>query len=76
MTETAEKLKSELSRLSLQERAELAYFLVYSLDEEVDEDAEAAWDAELEQRMGEIKSGKEMGEPADRVFTELREKYS
>ena len=76
MTETAEKLKFELSHLSLRERAELASFLILSLDEEVDVDAEAAWDAELTQRMEEIKSGEAVGEPADKVFTELREKYS
>jgi putative addiction module component (TIGR02574 family) len=76
MTETAEKLKSELSRLSLPERAELAHFLISSLEEEVDADAEAAWEAELAQRMAEIKSGKAVGEPADKVFAELREKYS
>ncbi len=76
MTETAEKIKSELSRLSLQERAELAYFLIHSLDEEVNADAEAVWDAELAQRLEEIKSGKAVGEPADKVFAEIREKYS
>lgn len=76
MTETAEKLKSELSQLSRQERAELAHFLIHSLDEEVDEDAEAAWDAELAQRMEELKSGKAIGEPADKVFAELRAKYA
>ncbi len=76
MTETAEKLKFELSHLSLRERAELASFLILSLDEEVDVDAEAAWDAELTQRMEEIKSGEAVGEPADKVFTELRAKYS
>ena len=76
MTETAEKIKSELSRLSLQERAELAYFLIHSLDEEVNADAEAAWAAELAQRLEEIKSGKAVGEPADKVFAEIREKYS
>lgn len=76
MTETAERLKSELSHLSLQERAELASFLILSLDEEVDAEAEAAWDAELAQRMEEIKSGKAVGEPADKVFAELRAKYS
>ncbi len=76
MTENAEKIKSELSRLSLQERAELAYFLIHSLDEEVNADAEAAWDVELAQRMEEIKSGKAVGEPADKVFAEIREKYS
>ena len=76
MTETAEKIKSELSRLSLQERAELAYFLIHSLDEEVNADTEAAWDAELAHRLEDIKSGKAVGEPADKVFAEIREKYS
>jgi putative addiction module component (TIGR02574 family) len=76
MTETAEKLKAQLSQLSMQERAELAHFLIHSLDEGVDADAEAAWDVELVRRMEEIRSGKTVGEPADKVFAELRKKYS
>ncbi len=76
MTETTEKLKSQLSQLSTQERADLAHFLIQSLDEGVDADAEAAWDAELARRMEEIRSGKAVGESADKVFAELREKYS
>ncbi len=76
MTETAEKLKIELSHLSTQERAELAYFLIHSLDEDVDDDAEIAWDAELARRMQEINSGIADGEPLNKVSTELRQKYS
>jgi len=57
LTETAEKLKVQLRQLSTQERAELAHFLIHSLDEGVDADAGAAWDAELARRMGEIRSG-------------------
>jgi putative addiction module component (TIGR02574 family) len=76
MTEAAEKLKAQLSQLSMRERAELAHFLIHSLDEGVDADAEAAWDAELVRRMEEIRSGKTVGEPADKVFAELRKKYS
>jgi putative addiction module component (TIGR02574 family) len=76
MTETAEKLKAQLSQLSMQERAELAHFLIHSLDEDVDADAEAAWDAELARRMGEIRNGTAVGELADTVFAELRKKYS
>jgi putative addiction module component (TIGR02574 family) len=76
MTEAGEKLKAQLSQLSMQERAELAHFLIHSLDEGVDADAEAAWDAELVRRMEEIRSGKTVGEPADKVFAELRKKYS
>ena len=76
MTETAEKLKAQLARLSMRERAELAHFLIHSLDEGVDADAEAAWDAELAGRMEDIKTGRAVGEPADKVFAELRKKYS
>lgn len=75
MTETAEKLKSELCQLSPGDRAELAHFLLHSLDDEADADAGSAWDAELEQRMKEIESGCELGQPAAEVFAELREKY-
>jgi putative addiction module component (TIGR02574 family) len=76
MTETAEKLKIELSQLSTKERAELAYFLIHSLDEEVDYDVESAWDIELTRRMQEINSGIASGKPSNQVFVELREKYS
>lgn len=76
MTAMAEKLKVQLSQLSAQERAELAHFLINSLDEGVDADAEAAWDAELARRLEEIRSGNAVGEPAGQVFAELRKKYS
>ena len=76
MSKVAEKLKSEMARLSTGERAEIAHFLICSLDEGGDADAEAAWDAELARRMEDIKTGKAKGEPAHKVFAELREKYS
>ncbi|AFZ03377.1 addiction module protein [Calothrix sp. PCC 6303] len=76
MSETAEKLKLELSQLSTQERAELAYFLIHSLDEGTDIDVEAAWDNELTQRLEDIHSGKAIGEASFQVFSELRAKYS
>jgi len=76
MTETAERLKLELSQLSVKERAELAYFLIHSLDEEVDYSIENAWDVELTRRVHEINEGTASGKPSSQVFTELREKYS
>lgn len=76
MTETAEKLKLELSQLSLQERAELAHFLIHSLDEGVNDDVEAAWDTELTKRLEDIHHGTVIGEPSVQVFSQLREKYS
>jgi putative addiction module component (TIGR02574 family) len=76
MTETSEKLKLEFSHLSTQERAEIASFLIHSLDENVDQDIESAWDAELVQRTKEINSCNASGEPSGQVFAELRQKYS
>jgi putative addiction module component (TIGR02574 family) len=76
MTETAEKLKLELSHLSIQERAEIASFLIHSLDENMDQDIESAWDTELAQRTQEINSGNASGEFSGQVFAKLRQKYS
>ncbi|MGH2583430.1 MAG: addiction module protein [Dehalococcoidia bacterium] len=76
MTEAAERMKAELSRLALQDRADLASFLIHSLDEDVDTDVESAWDAELARRLTDISSGAAVGTPAETVFAELRAKYS
>jgi putative addiction module component (TIGR02574 family) len=73
--ETVEDLKPYLSRLSVEDRAELAHFLILSLEEEVDKDAEAAWAAELQRRVAEIERGEVVGELASKVFAELRDKY-
>jgi putative addiction module component (TIGR02574 family) len=76
MTEVTDELKTRLSQLSARERAELAHFLLRSLEEGADAGTESAWDAELARRMDEIETGKVFGEPAEKVFVELREKYS
>ncbi len=76
MSETAEKLKLELSQLSAKERAEIAYFLIHSLDEGIDDSLETAWDAELSQRLEDINCKTAIGELSSQVFSELREKYS
>ncbi len=75
MTEAAEKLKAELAALPVEDRAELAHFLLESIDEETDPEAEAAWDAELARRAEEIKSGKAVGVPGEEALRRLREKY-
>ena len=76
MSETAEQIKGTLMTLSPEDRAELAHFLISSLDDSADADVEAAWDAELECRVTEIESGQAIGKPAEEVFAELRKKYS
>lgn len=54
--EAAEILKDALS-LPTEARAALAGSLLDSLDTEVDEDAEAAWAAEVSRRVRELDSG-------------------
>ena len=76
MSVIGEKIRAELTRLSDIERAELARFLIQSLDSGSDKDAEKAWDTELARRAAEISSGRASGEPAEKVFSELRAKYS
>ncbi len=75
MTEGAEQLKATLLQLTTEDRAELAYCLLRSLDEGDDDDVQSAWKAELERRWQEMESGKEPGEPAEKVFADLRKKY-
>ncbi|MFL6202554.1 MAG: addiction module protein [Thermoanaerobaculia bacterium] len=72
---TVEAYKNQLEKLSREERAELAYFLLSSLEPE-EEGAAAAWDAEISRRVAEIRSGKANGKPAEQIFAELRERYS
>lgn len=71
-----QELKNQLTTLPVRQRAELAHFLIESLDQEQDPDAGKAWETELEQRIEEIRSGRAQGIPADEVFAKLREKYS
>lgn len=57
MSTTTEEWKTELARLPEPERAELARFLIDSLDQGEDPDAAEAWDAELTRRADEIRKG-------------------
>jgi putative addiction module component (TIGR02574 family) len=57
MTQRTAELLAEVLLLPEQERSEFAARLMESLDAGADEDAEAAWDAEIQQRLGEIQSG-------------------
>jgi putative addiction module component (TIGR02574 family) len=57
MQEAQELLKKALA-LPDKERADLAGSLIDSLDNTVDEDAEAAWQEEILRRLEEVRSGK------------------
>ncbi len=74
MTDAVEQLKTQVSSLSDSERAELAYFLLSSLDSEEEKTGEA-WGIEVARRVAEIRSGSAVGRPLDDVLSELRERY-
>jgi putative addiction module component (TIGR02574 family) len=76
MAETLEHLKQQLGTLAAPERAELARFLISSLDQEEDPEAEAAWETELTRRVTAIKSGQVIGKPAAQVIEKMRETFT
>ena len=75
MTQAVEQLKAQLGHLSAEERAELAHFLLVSLEPEDGDGVDAAWEAEVARRVEEIRSGRAVGKPAEQLFAELHEQY-
>jgi putative addiction module component (TIGR02574 family) len=53
----AEELYREALRLNERERGDLAARLIESLDQETDEEVDAAWNSEIQQRLNELDSG-------------------
>ena len=58
MKQATDDLLRQGLQLSPEERAALAATLIESLDQEVDEDAEAAWATEIGRRLRELDAGK------------------
>jgi putative addiction module component (TIGR02574 family) len=78
MPTRADSLLNDVLALPAAARAEIAYELVASLDGEMDDDAEAAWAAEIERRVEFAKSGGGSVRPwsaeRDRIASALRRK--
>ena len=72
MAKPTRELESKALKLSPRQRARLAQRLISSLEREVDADAEKLWRQEAEHRLGEIKSGKVAGIPAEKVIRKAR----
>ena len=72
MAKLARDLESKALKLSRSERARLAQRLISSLDQELDPDSEKLWFREAERRLGELKSGKVAGIPAEKVIRKAR----
>jgi putative addiction module component (TIGR02574 family) len=74
MTETLEHMKSRIGELSGSDRAELAYYLLSTL-EPVEADVEEAWQGEITRRLEEVRQGSAKGRPVDEVLAELRTRH-
>jgi len=72
VTKATEKLLKSALELELDQRAELAAELLASLDGAPDEDAEAAWAAEIERRATRARSGKDPGRPWSEVRDRIK----
>jgi putative addiction module component (TIGR02574 family) len=66
-----ERLKQQVHRLSAEERAELAYYLISTLEPQ-EEGVDEAWENEIARRVTEIRAGTAIGRPAEEVFARLR----
>jgi putative addiction module component (TIGR02574 family) len=71
MVLTLEQLKDVVSDLSPSERADLAQFLVRSLNEPQAAEVRAEWLALAQRRMADAKAGKVVGIPAEDVLKNL-----
>jgi putative addiction module component (TIGR02574 family) len=72
MVSPARDLESKALKLSRSERARLAQRLISSLEPGLDPDAEKLWLQDAEHRLGELKSGKVAGIPAEKVIRKAR----
>ena len=69
---TAKRIADEALKLPVEARAALAGTLLDSLDEEVDEDAEAAWSTEIVKRVRELEDGSVKTIPWSEVRRSIR----
>jgi putative addiction module component (TIGR02574 family) len=66
----------DATELSEQDRAELAGFLIESLEAEPDPDVEAAWAAEIERRVQELETGNVRSVPWEEVRQRLLDRLN
>lgn len=76
MSTRFEDVKANAAQLSEMERAELALFLIQSLDGSQDAGADRAWRIEIERRVAQIERGEIQLIPGDEVLERLRRRLS
>jgi putative addiction module component (TIGR02574 family) len=74
MSATLAKLQAQAKQLDSEERAQLASFLLETLEPAGGGDVSQAWEAEIKARWAEIERGDVELIPATEVFAEARRK--
>ncbi|OGP50831.1 MAG: addiction module antitoxin RelB [Deltaproteobacteria bacterium RBG_13_43_22] len=68
MSKKLEDIINVAMELNLEDRAQLAGTLLFSLDEPSESDVERLWLQEAERRLQDFRAGKVKGIPAEEVF--------
>jgi len=72
MSTLLEELSKKAQALNVEERAQLAQELLESVDRDVDPDVQAAWEAEIANRVAKYERGEAKLIPAEDVFAAAR----
>ena len=72
MSSIFDEITQKARSLPSEDRARLAEDLLSTLQEDLDPDVEAAWDAEIRRRLDEVDAGHAKLIPAADVFAEVR----
>jgi putative addiction module component (TIGR02574 family) len=72
MSTLLEELSKKAQTLTIEERAQLAQELLESVDRDADPDVQAAWDAEIANRIAKYERGEAKLIPAEDVFAAAR----
>jgi len=76
MSPTLVELQTQAKQLGAEERAQLASFLLETLEPADSGDVTQAWEAEIKARWAEIERGEVKLIPATEVFADIRRKLS
>jgi putative addiction module component (TIGR02574 family) len=72
MSALLDELSKKAQALAVEERAQLAQELLESVEREVDPDVQAAWEAEIADRIAKYERGEAKLVPAEEVFAAAR----
>ena len=75
MPATIEQLTHDALTLSELDRAQLAKTLLGSLEPDIEQGVQEAWDMEVSKRLERLRQGAAQGRPAAEVFRDIRARH-